>query len=213
MKELFTNIFNYKCRISKNRLTKDDLDDFFDRTFVDENLRQNSNNYDGIIICLFGHGLSNDRYETSDFEYEYISNIQNKFNGNNLKKFIGFPKIIFIDTCRGGNKSYTHQYRQKIKYIPKQVSRGTEINELIWSHSSHDIMTVYSTVPDYEIPDCSYLSTYLLNQYKQCKNKNSISLNDILFQMHHKIRKKTGVCCIQQVHTMSYHLLLVPNKK
>ena len=213
MLNLFENYLKYKCIRSKTKLTKRNLDDFIDGVIMVEKLRENPYKYDGIIICLFGHGLSNNEFETSDFKTRNIDYIKSRFNGDNLDSFNGIPKIFIIDICRGIENSKEHQKRKIISYdaIADFNTRSTK-NEKIWCHTDHDFYTIYSTTPGYKAPDCSYLTEHIYKTMKKEVNINNTTFDEILNKAHHEIRKITGSCCIQQIHTLSYHILFKINK-
>ncbi len=90
---------------SKNKLTKNKLNQFFTKTILKENLYENTEEFDAIIVILSAHGTENGELVASDGKCLSLKRIRGFFDNEALVSFTGKPKIFIIDACRGENDS------------------------------------------------------------------------------------------------------------
>ncbi|ETO11668.1 hypothetical protein RFI_25708 [Reticulomyxa filosa] len=81
IKQLFEQELNYEFMCNPSpRMTKKDFQDFMNQIAIDFNLRKNTNQYDGLIVIICGHGESGNTLITSDGKYVPIDEMRSSFN-------------------------------------------------------------------------------------------------------------------------------------
>ncbi|ETO07240.1 hypothetical protein RFI_30152, partial [Reticulomyxa filosa] len=149
-KELFEQELNYKFVCNESpQMTKEDVQIFMDRLFVDFALRKNSKQYDGLIMIICGHGKKGNMLMTSDGKSLSIDEIRASFNCNKMESFKDFPKIFIIDICRGKNPPTAHI---------TTIVRGENEDMQLLGHNDDGFLIIWSTTQGYEIGDFSLLS-------------------------------------------------------
>eukprot|EP01084_Bolivina_argentea_P279920 478628_1 len=93
-----------KKYIDKEKWSRIDIYKFFNDardTFLQ---KQQTRNYDGMIIVISGHGSSKNTIVTTDVKLMDIPKFTNQyFAGLTMKQF---PRLFFIDCCRAGQYNY-----------------------------------------------------------------------------------------------------------
>jgi hypothetical protein len=230
MSNLFESNFNYNCHISDNHLTKSKLKSFLFKIIVEEDLHENSNKYDGIIVCLFAHCKPNgyDTIITSDGGTLSLLQIEDIFNNMNMEACSNIPKIFIVD-LNPQTKEYStlggpdHDNYNNNNNNNNNVNNNNDNNNVtdhdkhekgnvVWSNGTDDMLTVLALTDSHLL--AQFLNETMLN--KEVINVHA-SFDTILNMVGFKMRNnKEGdgdnSNCIQINKTTAYQLLFHPKE-
>ncbi|ETN98471.1 hypothetical protein RFI_39025, partial [Reticulomyxa filosa] len=131
-------------------MTKDEIDEFIDKVKINFKLRKNTNEYDGVIIIICGHGDNGNMLVASDGKHVSIDEMRMSFNCYKMEAFKDLPKIFIIDACRSENTAKSYEL----------AMRG---NEILHGHSDDGFLMIWSTTKGHRVADLSLLSQCMKN--------------------------------------------------
>ncbi|ETO04643.1 caspase-8 precursor [Reticulomyxa filosa] len=193
-KGLFKRELNYKfvCN-EEHSMSKTDVQKFLTEQTCKHKLHKNEKEYDALIIIICGHGDAGNVLVTSEGENISIDTIRSYFDNQKLTSFEDYPKIFFIDICRGNNKS---------KNIQKRGKEGGDV------HNDDGFLILWSTTSGYEVGDLSLFSESIkdtiISKYE----------NTFLYQMLKEVRVNvkgrpdSSTYCVEISDTTDYNIIL-----
>lgn len=139
MRDLYENTYGYEVMSSYDAkdpstgfMKKKQILDFFKS--IQDLLKKNPDNYDGLIVVLSGHGRES-TFVTSELKQIRITKITDMFTLDQLPSLVNKPKLFFLDCCQGQSKD-----------------EGIDINGEL--HNVYeDFVVIYPTVPGYQVAD------------------------------------------------------------
>ncbi|ETO14405.1 hypothetical protein RFI_22965, partial [Reticulomyxa filosa] len=195
-RELFKDELNYKFVCKEPKMDKQDVQEFLVNLMY--KLLKNLSNYDALILIICGHGDAGNALVTSEGESISIDTIRSFFDRERLPSFKDYPKIFFIDICRG-NKPFS------IKSIKKRGKEGGDV------HNDDGFLIVWSTTSGYKVDDLSLFSESIkdtiISKYE----------NTFLYQMLKEVRVNvkgkpdSSTYCVEISDTTDYHIVLEKN--
>ncbi|ETO26590.1 hypothetical protein RFI_10549 [Reticulomyxa filosa] len=200
-KQLFEQELNYEivCNPSP-KMTKDEIDEFIEKVKINFKLRKNTNNYDGVIIIICGHGENGNMLVASDGKYVSIDRIRSSFNCHEMESFKDFPKIFIIDACRGEN-------------IPKAHEIAKRGNEISYGHNDDGFLIIWSTTKGHQVADLSLLSE-CIKKVVVSKYKSGYPFKQMLQDIRTEIRsnKNSEWYCVESQDTTDYDIIFQSKK-
>ncbi|ETO19057.1 hypothetical protein RFI_18183 [Reticulomyxa filosa] len=196
----FTFVYN-----KSPKMNKEDVEEFLDGLAFNYKLRKNTNQYDGFIVILCGHGDDGNVLVTSEGSSVSIDKIRSSFNCHEMESLQDCPKIFIIDACRGRNKPISYPV----------VFRGFETSTKAFQmhgHNDDGFLTIWSTTKGHVVSDSSLLSEHMKGVITEFHKKN-YTFNQMLHQIRDRIRKsKSGEWyCVESQDTTNYDIIFAAN--
>ncbi|ETO24598.1 hypothetical protein RFI_12560 [Reticulomyxa filosa] len=148
--------------------TADDVLKFLDEVISTFELDKNPKQFDGLIVIICGHATTSDELIASDGNCVKIETIRNKFSGQTLTPFLGFPKLFILNTYIDGNESLT----ANVKAFSPTNSFDTKIT---FTNTNDEFVMIRSTVVGSLIPDSVTPSYYLNEAFMSFYKKHDLS--------------------------------------
>ncbi|ETO25878.1 caspase 3, apoptosis-related cysteine protease a [Reticulomyxa filosa] len=192
-KQLFEQNLGYEFVCNTNfKMNKEDVKEFLIEVITSRELVKNKQKYDALIVIVSGHGDKEDVLITSDGKKTQINSIRTLFDCDRMSSFQNFPKIFFIDACRGTT-------------MPKKENNNTASRGRGIMHDGEGFLMVWSTTSGYSVSDLSIFSESIKCLISQ-KYQNE-TLRQMLNEIRNDIKKKDLCYCLERSDTIDYDII------